>query len=680
MKKTTTFILMSLLLLLVSCKQNEIDSYGFYNSGFEEGDLSGWTTEGNAFTDDFVSFRKYDDNGNEFNQKGRYFYYGGAKEGSFTGTLTSKEIKVKGNGIVSFYLGAGKNPELTYVSFYHKNKEIVRVHNNSFDGTDTMHQFTVNLSDYLNKKIVIKIVDEDIMEDGFNYINVDEFIFNYKGPLDKSVMVKRANKYIKDNIHNMNDRYRHTYHAMSQFNWGNDPNGLIWYNNEFHLFYQHNPYEPSWGPMHWGHQTSKDLIKWEHLDVAIAPDKTYDNEGGAFSGTAIEKDGRLYLYYTSVGEGLQQQSLAYSDDGITFHKHRDNPIVTVFDLPKNAETEHFRDPKVFYHDNYYYMIVSGTTNKLGQLFLYKSENLIDFEFVGEMLNNNQPNKPGYVKLTGGTFEVADYINIDGKEILISSPMRLNQDGNNYENLHSVVYMEGKLDYQTGKFSYETMNEIDSGFDFYAAQTAKLPDGRTIMIAWMQMWDRTMPTAVDKWAGRYTLPTELSYKNNRLYQTPIKEIENYRKNHINIKNQTLINDTPISFENINGKAIELEVEFDLGSANKVGLELFKGEENHTLIYYDKTKGEVVLDRTNSGRQIRGQERNESTRTADVEKNGNKIKFRIFLDVSSVEVFINDGYKTITSNVYPLSNDTNITFFSSGGNAKLINVDKYNIIVD
>ena len=680
MKKTTLFLLTSLLLFLVSCSKNQVEPYGFTNSGFEEGNLNGWIKEGNAFTDDFVSFKKYDDEGNEFNQKGRYFYYGGSKEGSYTGVLTSPEVKVKGNGIVSFYMGAGKNPELTYVSFYYKDEEIIRVHNNSFDGTDTMYQFTVDLSDYINKNIVIKIVDEDIMEDGYNYINVDEFVFNFKGEYDKSAMVKKANKYIEDNIGTMNDRYRHKYHAMSQFNWGNDPNGLIWYNDEFHLFYQHNPYEPSWGPMHWGHQTSKDLIKWEHLDVAIAPDKTYDNEGGAFSGTAIEKDGRLYLYYTSVGEGLQQQALAYSDDGINFVKHRDNPIVTVFDLPKNAETEHFRDPKVFLHDGYYYMIVSGTTNKLGQLFLYKSENLVDFEFVGEMLNNMSPNEPGYVKLTGGTFEVADYINIDDKEILISSPMRLEQDGNSYQNLHSVVYMEGKLDFETGKYNYTEMHEIDSGFDFYAAQTAKLPDGRTVMIAWMQMWDRTMPTAVDKWAGGYTLPRELSFKNNRLYQTPIKEIENYRKNHVNVKNQTLINDTPVSFKGINGKAIELEVEFELNNANKVGLELFKGEENHTLVYYDKNKGEVVFDRSKSGREIRGPERNLETRTSDVEVNGNKIKFRIFLDVSSVEVFINDGYKTITSNVYPLSNDTNITFFSSGGNAKLVNVDKYDIIVD
>lgn len=152
MKKITLFLMTGLLLFLVSCKANEIEPYGFYNSDFEEGNLDGWEKEGTAFTDEFVSFRKYDDEGNEFNQQGRYFYYGGAKEGSFTGSLTSKPIKLKGNGIVSFHMGAGKNPELTYVSFYYKDEEIIRVHNNSFDGTDTMYQFTVDLSEYINKK------------------------------------------------------------------------------------------------------------------------------------------------------------------------------------------------------------------------------------------------------------------------------------------------------------------------------------------------------------------------------------------------------------------------------------------------------------------------------------------------------------------------------------------------
>lgn len=679
MKKISLSTIILFLLFLVACSNKELEEYTFNNSSFEEGDLSNWNFKGDAFGDDFVSFQKVDRDGVAFNQKGRYFYYGGSKKGSFTGTMTSPLIKIKGNGLVSFYLGAGKSEELTFVSFYYKDEEILRVSNNSFDGTNRMHQFVVDLSAYHGKKIQIKITDNDIMEDGFNYLNVDEFIFNFKGDYDMSLKVKQANDYIKDNIDKRDDRYRHTYHAMSEFGWANDPNGLIWYKDNFHLFYQYNPYSSNWGPMHWGHQTSKDLIKWEYQPVALAPDKTYDNEGGAFSGTAIEKDGNLHLYYTSVGNGLQQQALASSSDGINFVKNQGNPIVPVSKLPSNAEVEHFRDPKVFFKDGFYYMLVSGTTNKLGQLFMFKSKDLTNFEFVGEVLNNSKQDEPGYVALTGGTFEVSDYMNIDGKEILISSPMRVKQEGSNYQNLHSVVYMEGKMDFETGKFSYDKMHEIDGGFDFYAAQTAKLPDGRTIMIAWMQMWDRTMPTASDKWAGGFTLPRELSFKNDRLYQTPIKEIENYRKNYVEIKDQVLNENIPLNFKGVEGKTVELEVEFDLGTAKQVGLELFKGTNNETLVYYDSDTNLVTIDRSNSGRVIKGNESNHDTRSTDITINGNKIKFRIFLDVSSVEVFINDGFRTLTSNVYPTLDSKGINFFAKGGNARINYINKYDIVV-
>lgn len=152
---------------------------------------------------------------------------------------------------------------------------------------------TVDLSDYLGETIRVKVTDLDLMNDGFNYINVDGLIINFQGPYDVSPNILKANDYIEANESKMNTRYRLTYQAMSRYNWANDPNGVIWYNIQFHLFYQHNPYAANWGPMHWGHQVSTDFIKWTHLLVALAPDKTYDKDLGAFSGTAIEKDGNL---------------------------------------------------------------------------------------------------------------------------------------------------------------------------------------------------------------------------------------------------------------------------------------------------------------------------------------------------------------------------------------------------
>ena len=121
------------------------------------------------------------------------------------------------------------------------------------------------------------------------------------------------------------------YHFEPRTGWMNDPNGLIFYNGKYHAFFQHNPYKPVWGPMHWGHAVSDDLIHWEELEIALRPDMEYENTGGCFSGSAVEKDGVLYLFYTSVSEKLgQTQSVAISRDGVHFEKYEGNPVIPVY--------------------------------------------------------------------------------------------------------------------------------------------------------------------------------------------------------------------------------------------------------------------------------------------------------------------------------------------------------------
>ncbi len=686
MKRIILLIILSSLLIMTACtntKQlNEIKPYTFDNGNFELGTLEHWTTYGEAFSDNMVSFQKRDPKGLEYRQEQQYFFHGGKNGlGKLTGYMISPSFKLKGNGILSFLMGAAENIDLTYVAIINEeNEELIKIVNENFNDTDQMFRLYVDLSMHLGKTLRIMVVDLDDTDSSFNYVNVDDFILSFEGPYEPSSQVYKANQFIIDNEHKLNTRYRHTYHAMSRYNWANDPNGLIWYNDEFHLFYQHNPYQTFWGPMHWGHQTTKDFIKWEHQPVALAPDRPYDKNLGAFSGTAIVKDDHLILMYTSVSDGLQQQAKAYSvDGGITFQKDSKNPIITTLDLPTHANPSDFRDPKVFKHNDTYYIIIAGKTNNAGQLFLYKSPDLVSFEYVGDLINNNLPQNDSYHLLTGGIYECPDFFIIDGQHVLVASPMRLPKKDYDFENLHSVVYMIGSLDFDTGHWSFNEMAELDGGFDFYAAQTAKLPDDRTIMIAWMQMWDRTMPTSVDGWAGAFTLPRELSIKDGILYQKPIREIEHYRENRIAYSHIDLDDGVSLSLDGIIGNTIELDLELDVSQTERISIELFKGETNKTVLTYDKVNETLSLDRSLSGREIRGMESNQKTRTSYVKTVNGTLKLRIFLDISSIEIFINDGFKTMTSLVYPNSDDIQITFISEGGTGSIKNITKYDIVV-
>ena len=177
---------------------------------------------------------------------------------------------------------------------------------------------------------------------------------------DKKYTVERANRFIEENKHLVNTQYKPEEHFSAEIGWINDPNGFVYFRGEYHLFYQFYPYDSVWGPMHWGHAKSKDLITWEHLPVALAPDQDYDRNG-CFSGSAIVKDDRLWLMYTGHIEeetGVRQvQNMAFSDDGIHFEKIEQNPVATGADLPDELIAADFRDPKLFEKDGRYYSVV-----------------------------------------------------------------------------------------------------------------------------------------------------------------------------------------------------------------------------------------------------------------------------------------------------------------------------------
>ncbi|MDO5703299.1 MAG: hypothetical protein Q4G47_08105, partial [Lachnospiraceae bacterium] len=395
--------------------------------------------------------------------------------------------------------------------------------------------------------------------------------------------------------------YRPHYHVSVPFGWANDPNGIIDFNGKIHLFYQHYPHKTEWGPMHWNHVTTEDFVHWDQHQVALYPDHPYEVVCGCCSGSTVEKDGKLYIVYTAAQPMMQRQCLAVSEDGEHFEKVPENPVETAEMLSPEIYEEDFRDPRVFKKDGVYYMItgiryVEGGKRReaapsmqreqtnprfappehkkegWGNLCLLRSDDLYKWSYVGHMIYPQPEYSEDFYRLDG-VYECPDYfVTPSGDEVLLTSPQNLPQMGHLYQNIHSVIFMLGHLDLETGRFEMRTIGEVDSGFDFYAAQTIGLQDGRHIMIAWKEMWDRNFPTgAAEGWAGTYTLPRELTVEGDRLIQKPVREIYSFMGDPVSCP-KLKVKDSDRDIEGVSGNVANLRFTLMPGDAKKAGVRL------------------------------------------------------------------------------------------------------------
>lgn len=488
---------------------------------------------------------------------------------------------------------------------------------------------------------------------------------------DVSLMVSNANLYIKQNIDSVVDDYKGKFHLNSPIGWLNDPNGFSEFNDKYHLFYQYNPYDSVWGPMHWGHQTTKDFVKWDLEDVALAPDENYD-QNGCFSGTALVDDNKLYLAYTSVDvDWNQDQSLAYSEDGVTFKKLGNNPIIGLNKLPENFSHPNFRDPKIFSRDGKYYIIAGNenTLTKEKQLIMYSSTYLEgEWEYCGVIYSRTD---------VGGILECPDLFKIGNNDILVCSPQSIKSDKfYEFQNTDSCVYLIGNLSTNTNKYyKYGSLDfiEFDKGFSFYAPQILETSDGRKVLTAWMKSWAELNVTQADGWAGSMVFPRELTLENNHIYQKPVRELQNYYSNSYFEDKLTLTNQTS-DLNSIEDNCCSIEFTIDLTNSQnntKAGIEVFKNEQYFTKIYYDSELGCVIFDRNNCGSILDG------IRYSKIELNDNKLELQLLLDISSCEVFIEGGYYTQSGNIFPPLDCNDISFFVENGTADFINI-QYNHI--
>ncbi len=458
--------------------------------------------------------------------------------------------------------------------------------------------------------------------------------------------------------------YRCDYHIQTVTGLMNDPNGFSYYNKQWHLFYQWFPYGAVHGMKHWYHVVSDDLVHWKNIGLGMKPTLNYDNFG-CYSGSGFVKDGFLYLVYTGNhnepnGQRIPYQMIAAIDTDNHLTKLR-RPIIQ----PQQGYTEHQRDPKIFYEDGYYYILLGAQNEDLeGKMLMYRSEQIATgWKFVSELT------VVGYDHF-GYMVECPCIEKIGDKWLLLFSPQGLEKKENEFLNAYSNVYMIGDLDLDTMTFTPDhEMKELDKGFDFYAAQTAFQSEhvNKAILEGWFGCSDYTYPvTDEEGWAGLQTLARELTIENGKLIQRPTKNLESIKKDVLfeaingEVKVDTLNRLTPKScimhLENPSNEDFELDL---------FATDMYKGFE----IKYESRKNTFTISRrtlTNQMNSEFGTERSIKTFTLS--------SLDIFVDHSTVEIFINDGEYVMTSRVFPTQFERKIRMSGKDINLKIWSTNK------
>lgn len=469
---------------------------------------------------------------------------------------------------------------------------------------------------------------------------------------------------------------RPAYHLSSPVGWMNDPNGFSVFGGEYHLFFQYHPFSNAWGPMHWGHCKSKDFIQWEHLPLALAPDEEYD-AGGCYSGSALEADGEHVLVYTGVidryledgSHDYRQVQCIATGDGVDYRKYEGNPVLTGEGLPEGCSREDFRDPKVWKEGEYYYMAVGnrGAAGE-GQALLYQSSDLKQWEFLCILGQSGGE--------YGKMWECPDFFPLGGKQVLLVSPQDMRAQGYEFHNGNNSIFLYGDYEESTYRFRREKAASADYGLDFYAPQTVLAPDGRRIMVGWMQSWDAKLMDGRFGWSGMMTIPRELSLQNGRVYQNPVRELEGYRKNLVEYTGERVAGEAAV-FPGISGRVIDLQVEITKFQFHHFAIRFAKNKDYEMLLQYNRQRNCLTVDRTHSGLVRDVVCRRKMDLRPMCSGGEEKLKLRLLLDRYSVEVFANDGEKAMTSLfVTPMEAD-GIAFETDG--EACINIQKYDICV-
>ncbi|MED9956048.1 GH32 C-terminal domain-containing protein [Segatella copri] len=502
------------------------------------------------------------------------------------------------------------------------------------------------------------------------------------------------------------DYYRPSYHFTPLYGWMNDPNGMVYKDGEYHLYFQYNPYGSKWGNMHWGHAVSKDLVHWEHLDPAIARDPV----GHIFSGSSVidkkntagfGKDAIIAIYTNNSVNHDEVQCIAYSNDnGRTFTKYEGNPVLTPFDGLKD-----FRDPKVFWYEKgkCWYMIVSADK----EMRLYKSKNLKKWNYVSAFGKGigQQPCQ----------YECPDFFQlpVNGDKKKMKWVMTMNINPGCWFGGSATEYFVG--DFDGKKFTCPDANEVkwlDWGKDHYATVTFSNTGDRVLGITWMSNWQYANLTPFKQNRGANGLPRELKLyeKNGKYYisEDVAPEVYALRKDTKNVADASVAGEKMLAgvAANMEG-AFEIEADVTPDANGIAGIEISNNKRERTMIYFDMKQGKVVMDRTESGlsdfgkqavphdielawdKQLAAEGKQPARITNSINykndfalatwaplslcEDGKKTyHVDIFVDKSSVELFVDGGRIAMTNLVFPVAPYENVKLYTQGGKAEFKNL--------
>ena len=487
------------------------------------------------------------------------------------------------------------------------------------------------------------------------------------------------------------DYYRPVYHHTPLYGWMNDPNGMVYKDGEYHLYFQYNPYGSKWGNMHWGHSVSTDLVHWNHLKPAIARDTL----GHIFSGsTVVDKAGTagyganaMIALYTSASDKYGQiQCMAYStDNGRTYTKYGKNPVLTPFDGLKD-----FRDPKVFWYEpeKKWVMIVSADK----EMRFYASHNLKDWEYMSAFGKGYgaQPNQ----------FECPDFVQLplDGNKDKMKWVMLVNINPGCMFGGSATEYFVG--DFDGKEFTCDTEPEVakwlDYGKDHYAAVCFSNTGERVISIPWMSNWQYANVTPIRQYRGANGLPRELSLytKDGQVYVAAnvVKEVEALRKDTrsfdpITVKGEYKLDEIVPQTDG----AYELEMDITPGASGVAGFDLMNAKGEIVKIYLDMKAGRLVMDRTESGLVAFGDKSEPHAKETDDHRKTMSVNYRndfalgtwaplslcegktyhldVFVDKCSIEIFVDGGRIAMTNLVFPTAPYNTLRFHAEGGKAQV-----------